>query len=145
MNTESLRGGEAMTLKQLNELRDMHFHIKRLKRRISEMESAVYPQSVRTDKIVTSGGAPSNAIERTVENTERYKSELMNLKAEYESRVREVESEIYALEDEHIKAILLSRFADAHSWARVASDLGGNNTAESVRKACVRYFIQNAQ
>lgn len=129
-----------MTLKQLNELRDMHFHIKRLKRRISEMESAVYPQSVRTDKVITTGGAPSNVIERTVENTERYKAELLSLKADYESRVREVESEIYALKDEHIKAILISRFADANSWARVARDLGGNNTAESVKKACYRFF-----
>lgn len=129
-----------MTLKQLNELRDLYFHIKRLKRRISEMESAIYPQSVKTDKVITTGGAPSNVIERTVENTERYKSELLKLKADYESRVREVESEIYALKDEHIKAILISRFADANSWARVAHDLGGNNTAESVKKACYRFF-----
>ena len=129
-----------MTLKELNELRDMYFHIRRLRRRIAEIESAAYPQSVNTDKIVSSGNLPTSKTERVIERAEPHKAELMRLKEDYERRVSAVESEIYALDDEFIKAVLLSRFVDGNSWRRVAREIGGNNTEDSVKKACYRFF-----
>ena len=129
-----------MTLKELNELRDMYFHIRRLRRRIAEIESAAYPQSVNTDKLVSSGNLPTSKTERVIERAEPHKAELMRLKEDYERRVSAVESEIYALDDEFIKAVLLSRFVDGNSWRRVAREIGGNNTESSVRMACKRFF-----
>ena len=131
-----------MTLKELNELRDMRFHIKRLKRRIAEIESLAFPQSPRTDK--EPGGAHSGGskTEIVVENAEQHKATLCELKEDYERRVSELEREIYTLDDEHIKAILISRFVDAKSWLQVAMEIGGDNTADAVRMACFR-FLQN--
>ena len=65
-----------MTLRELNELRDMRFHIKRLKRRIAEIESAALPQSPKTDN--SPGGTHGNPskTERVVEKTERHKAAL---------------------------------------------------------------------
>ena len=129
-----------MTLRELNELRDMRFHIKRLKRRIAEIESAALPQSPKTDN--SPGGTHGNPskTERVVEKTERHKAALYALKEDYERRVSELETEIYSLDDEHIKAILISRFVDARSWVQVAHEVGGGNTADGVRKACFRFF-----
>ncbi len=128
-----------LTLKSLNELRNMQYHIRRLKRRIAEIESGALPQSPKTDGI-PQGRSNISKTERTVEKSERYKAVLQRIKEDYERRVREVETEIYSLDDEFIKAILISRFADAHSWRQVARDIGGNNTADSVRMACMRFF-----
>ena len=132
----------ALTLKALKELRDMRFHIIRLKRRIAEIESAALPQSPKTDSI-TGGTSNGSKTERTVERADEHKMKLAELKADYEKRVKEIETEIYALDDEFIKAVLLSRFADAHSWRQVAKDVGGNNTENGVRMACVRFFQKN--
>ena len=129
-----------MTLKELNELRDMHYHIKRLKRRIEEIESAAYPQSLKTDGMTGGSGNSVSKVEKVVEKAERHKAALIALKADYEQRVSELETEIYALEDEHIKAILISRFVDTHSWVQVAHEIGGGNTADSVRMSCMRFF-----
>ena len=129
-----------MTLKELNELRDMHFHIRRLKRRIAEIESLAYPQSPKTDNSPSDTHNNSSKTERAVEKTEKHKAVLIRLKEDYERRVSDLEAEIYTLEDEHIKAILGSRFIDAHSWLQVARDGGGRNTADGVRKACFRFF-----
>lgn len=131
-----------MNLRELNELRDMRFHIKRLKRRIAEIEGQIYPHGMNADAPSSGIKSHTSKIEQIVERTEKHKLELMKLKNEYEYKVSALESEIYALKDEHIKAILISRFVDARSWIQVAHDIGGGNTADGVRKACFRFFAK---
>lgn len=53
-----------------------------------------------------------------------------------------LEQYIASVDDSYMRQIITLRFVDGFSWKKVAIEIGGNNTADSVRKACKR-FIAN--
>ncbi|RPF48236.1 hypothetical protein EDD70_1051 [Hydrogenoanaerobacterium saccharovorans] len=50
---------------------------------------------------------------------------------------------INTIDDSLIRQILTLRFVNNLPWNRVASNIGGSNTEDSVRKACVRFLQKN--
>ena len=41
--------------------------------------------------------------------------------------------------DEYIKTLIHCKLVKGWSWTRIAQEIGGNNTGDSVRKQCIRY------
>ena len=133
------------TYAELNDLRFLPWHIRQLSRRIAEIESRALPQSPKTDGMPRGGNTDGNTIERTVETAEKQIQALETLKVDYEQRRASTEMKIYAISNEYVKTILIARFINNYTWRRVAREIGGGNTAEGVRKACMRYLVNNSQ
>lgn len=51
-----------------------------------------------------------------------------------------VDNYISSIDDSYIRQILTLRYIRRLSWQAVAMSIGGNNTADAVRKASERYF-----
>lgn len=50
---------------------------------------------------------------------------------------------IDTIEDSHIRQIMALRYVDGLSWTQVARRMGGGYTADSVRKAHVRFLARS--
>lgn len=50
---------------------------------------------------------------------------------------------IDSVEDTQVRFIMTLRYIKGDSWAKVAASVGGGNTAETVRKRCMRYLQKN--
>ena len=46
---------------------------------------------------------------------------------------------IKSVPDEYIKALIHCKLVKCWSWTRIAQEVGGNNTGDSVRKQCIRF------
>ena len=46
---------------------------------------------------------------------------------------------IKAVPDEYIKTLIHCKLVKNWSWTRIAQEIGGNNTGDSIRKQCIRY------
>lgn len=53
---------------------------------------------------------------------------------------QEIESFIENIEDSLTRRIFRLRFIEGMNWVKVAMQVGGNNTADGVKKACYRYM-----
>ena len=53
---------------------------------------------------------------------------------------QEIENFIENIEDSLTRRIFRLRFIDGKNWVKVADDVGGNNTADCVKKICYRYI-----
>lgn len=56
--------------------------------------------------------------------------------------VAEVQRFVESIPDRHVRRIVELKFINSrqYKWAEIARKLGGNNTADSVRKACKRFL-----
>jgi hypothetical protein len=77
---------------------------------------------------------------------------LNELKRQISNRLLKVLDEIIRLEkglsmvdNTLIRQALIYRYIDGNTWSLVADRLGGDHTADSVRKACNRYLQRNGK
>ena len=56
---------------------------------------------------------------------------------------KEIETYIATIPDSLTRAIFRARHIDCYTWRRVAVEVGGGNTAETVRKIHDRYLLKN--
>ena len=73
------------------------------------------------------------AKKRTLLNTR--KSILHALKSEIEQSINDVQVFIAGLDNSHDRRIVTMRVIDKMSWRQIAQNIGGGNTADSVRMA----------
>ncbi|MCI8387041.1 MAG: hypothetical protein HFE63_01065 [Clostridiales bacterium] len=50
---------------------------------------------------------------------------------------------INSVDDSFMRQVLTYRFVDGLTWYQVAMSVGGGNSADSIRKACVRFLAKN--
>ena len=129
-----------MNYKELNSLYLLDRHIKRLERRIGDLEGCSSPKSPISDGMPRAPSYRSDPTGNAGVNIADEKNKLEGIKKGYESKKAKLEAEIYSLDDELIKAILLHRFVDLMSWRDVAQNVGGGNTTDSVKKMCYRFL-----
>ena len=60
--------------------------------------------------------------------------------AEYISERDRLERYISEIDDYLIRLIVAYRFVDLLTWWQIAQRIGGNNTEDSVKKQCYRFF-----
>lgn len=133
-----------MTLKELSELYYLDKHIERLNIRIAALESRALPKSPDTSGMPRAPSPPIKLDELVPEIADE-KTKLERLKSEYQTKKQELESRIYTVPDEYIKLIMLYRFVDLLTWQQIAQRIGGDNTEDSVRKACNRYIRKHSE
>ncbi len=129
-----------MTIKELSQYRWLVREIEMTKRRLVNLErSAAGPSSPDLSGEPHGTGYVNNKIERQAlaivslyEKIDRQKDRLI------EERIK-LETYISTIPDSQTRQIFVYRFVEGYSWTKVATRIGGNNTADGMRKRVARY------
>ena len=129
-----------MTSKQLDQV----FNLTREKRELEKMLLEIPDiTAVRYDSIGVSNSGISSPVQKIAEQREKIR-ELISMKlAEISVAEREILEYIFSINDSQIRRIMRLRHIELKSWVQVANAIGGNNTADSVRKMHDRYLQDN--
>ena len=129
-----------MTSKQLDQV----FNLTREKRELEKMLLEIPDiTAVRYDSIGVSNSGISSPVQQIAEQREKIR-ELISMKlAEISVAEREILEYIFSINDSQIRRIMRLRHIELKSWLQVANAIGGNNTADSVRKMHDRFLQEN--
>ena len=129
-----------MTSKQLDQV----FNLTREKRELEKMLLEIPDiTAVRYDSIGVSNSGISSPVQKIAEQREKIR-ELISMKlAEISVAEREILEYIFSINDSQIRRIMRLRHIEKKSWLQVANAIGGNNTADSVRKMHDRFLQDN--
>ena len=129
-----------MTSKQLDQV----FNLTREKRELEKMLLEIPDiTAVRYDSIGVSNSGISSPVQKIAEQREKIR-ELISMKlAEISVAEREILEYIFSINDSQIRRIMRLRHIELKSWVQVANAIGGNNTADSVRKMHDRFLQEN--
>ena len=129
-----------MTSKQLDQV----FNLTREKRELEKMLLEIPDiTAVRYNSIGVSNSGISSPVQKIAEQREKIR-ELISMKlAEISVAEREILEYIFSINDSQIRRIMRLRHIELKSWLQVANAIGGNNTADSVRKMHDRFLQDN--
>lgn len=85
----------------------------------------------------------SNINSKVVTGFERNEKKIQELKEKLfncRNRLYEMEQFFDSIDDAQTLLIFELRFKKEYSWEQVAAHIGGNNSKDSVRQVCNRYF-----
>ena len=143
-----------MKRKELNQLYYLGREIKMLERKQKELTIELNETGLGTTDSVTGSSAsfPYTLHSVTVAGIDipkyyKLKAEIADVNnlillnkekciCEYNRMNRYIQS----VDDSMIRQILTYRFIDCLPWSKVAIKIGGDNTADGVKKACYRYL-----
>ena len=134
-----------MTVKELSQLYYLTRETEADQKRLAELEAAACaPGSVRLD------GMPR--VRSQESKVERLTCEIVDLQAIIAARQIQCLHERARLErwisdipDSYLRQIFHYRFIDGLTWQPVAFKVGGGNTSDGVRMACMRYLGKEAK
>ena len=127
-----------MTLKELEEVKDLICQIEETKRRIVKLKA----KATATWQTLTGmprGGGIADKVGDTAAEIADEKRRLQRLLRQRKAAYRRLRDYIGGVEDRHVQRMLELRYLDGYSWTAVALRIGGGNTGDAVRKACKRY------
>ena len=129
-----------MTLKQLDQIYYLTKEKRMWEDRLLELPDIT---AVRYDSIGVSNSGISSPVQQIAEQREKIR-ELISMKlAEISVAEREILEYIFSINDSQIRRIMRLRHIELKSWLQVANAIGGNNTADSVRKMHDRFLQEN--
>ena len=127
------------------EVKEVRLKIERLEKDISKIEAG----EMVTDSVSGGDGGKQHFKiegipfpEYSRKKTLLYarKATLQLLEDDLLEKTNEVEEFIASVDDSRIRRIINLRFLENQSWNKVADQIGGNNTEDSVRKAFDRFM-----
>ena len=128
-----------MTLKELSQLYYLNREIEMDKKRLEELEAEAEPKG---QKIT---GMPR--AKRTIDKVGDCAAEIADLRGIIEQKTKlcmyernRLERYISGIDDSLIRQIMTYRFVNGLPWGQVAANIGGNNTAGSVKMMCHRHL-----
>ena len=129
----------AMTSRELKNLHYLKKEINQQQRRIAELEA------VATNCSTKITGLPSGkGISDKIGN---YAAQIVDLKALLDLNLKKCFYElnrldrfIQSVEDPLLRQILTCRFVNGYSWRKIAFQIGGGNSVDSVKKKLYRYL-----
>lgn len=128
-----------ITKRELSQLYYLNREIEREKQQLKELEAMA---EGRTQHLTGMPIAPGFG-----DKTARYAIEMMELKETIQSNVRRCFAEytrllrfIRGVEDSRMRQILTLRYRNGMTWQRIAMEIGGGNTEDSVRKMHDRFL-----
>lgn len=129
----------AMKMRELKSLYYLKKEVKELRRRISELETAAAGCTARIT------GLPGD--EGISDKIGEYAAQIADLRALLELNLKKCFFElnrlnryIQSVEDPLVKQIMIYRFINGCSWRKIAFQVGGNNSVDSVKKRLYRYL-----
>ena len=128
-----------MTKKELSQLYYLKQEIKLQQMQLAELETKA------TNCSSTITGLPSNGLIEDQVGT--YVAQIVDLKESLRQNIKECIRElvrlkeyISSIDDSLIRQIILYRYESNLTWQQIAKKIGGNNSAESLRKRLYRHF-----
>jgi len=133
-----------MTVRELSKLYYLHKLIERDTIKLSELEAQLQPGGMNISGMPRNP-SPENMMEKIVPLIIEIKERIEKQQEQYIRERITIEEYIQSVDDYQIRLIMSYRFVDLMTWQQIALLIGGNNTADSVRKACNRYLKKTAQ
>ena len=125
-----------MTRKELSRLYVLSRDIEQIQKLIEEKEAQIEKLTAQLTGMPRPSSRISYAIEELIDMTN-----MLVVKKREAEIVRSMgERFIYSIDDPLIRVILSMRYLDNLSWNNIAMKIGGNNTADSVRKLEARFW-----
>ncbi len=133
-----------MTRQKLKQFRHLKSEIRLIQEQIAAVEAEIItdkvtgsdPEHPWTERHYIIRGLPGERNEKLLrlrDRLERRKSDLQDLRAEIFEWVE-------GIEDSLLRQVIILRHVNGLSWRQVAREIGGGNTADSVRKMHDRHF-----
>lgn len=131
-----------ITKKQLNQLRDMQYELKSLRRR-QERYARKYPiGSPQFDSIGGYTGVSNKTCDTAMTIVE-IEEEIADMIAKIEKAVLQALQYINNIDDSLTRQIFTARYVDCMTWNKVADTVCGYNSEDSVKKIAYRYWEQH--
>lgn len=134
-----------MNKERLKQLRYLKKEIEVIKKQIDDLECTMV-----TDKVTgSSANFPYVARSFTIEGLDKegYNHKFKRLQNKLNRRmdelielVEETNTFIESIDDSLTRQIITLRYVNGLAWEQVAESIGGNNTADSVRKVAERFL-----
>jgi len=128
-----------MTLRELSQLYWLKSEIKMYEERLMRLRACMGVGSPNYDGMPKAQNNESTTERQAVRlaDLERTLKSLRDKALEEEARLT---CYIATIPDAYLRIIFTHRFVHGLTWWQVAAEMGGETTADSVRKACVRYI-----
>lgn len=134
-----------MDKKKLSQIRYLQKEIELLKKQIANIDYEITTDSVRgsdphfpyTERTFTITGINFQEYNRRVK---KLRGKLKRRIEELLALVEEINDYIEGIDDSLIRQIIILRYIYGYTWEQVAANLGGNNTADSVRMMHNRFL-----
>lgn len=128
-----------MTKKELSQLYWLNREIEEEKRKLRELEAASTSSTAKITGLPHVSGAHDKIGDMAILIAEQ--RDLIDLKVRQSViEYNRLNRYIAGVEDAQMRMILSLRYVNGLSWQQVAYSVGGNNTADSVRKAHDRFL-----
>lgn len=114
------------------EIKHINKEISRLKAKAIRLENEATNTAVKLSDMPGSDGS-SDKIGNTVTQIADIQREIQNLEILRNSELNRLSRDIFE------ENCLFMRLSLHYSWAKIAIQVGGNNTADGIRKMCERY------
>ncbi len=131
-----------MTIKELSQLYWLNQEIKQYEERLAKLYQSLGASAPQHD------GMPHSKYQDSV--TERMAIRITDLAQTINAlRIKALEEEarltayIDTIPEAYMRVLFTQRFVYGRTWVEVASELGGDMTADGARKACVRYLARD--
>lgn len=128
-----------MTFKDLSQLHYIQKEINVIKNEIADLDDKLKSITQSANDMPHSSGI-SDKIGALTTNLVYQKEMLMIKNLQLEAEKTRLISFIDSIDDSLLRLIFRYRFIELKSWKQVALSVGGNNTADSCRKAVMRYL-----
>lgn len=132
-----------MTYEKIKQLRTLKKMIRINEERLEELEARLAPGIGKVTGMPRAGTS-QNMIEELVPKIIELKGLIHHYTMEYYDLEIEIESFIATVSDIVDRLILILRFLRGCSWRKVATEIGGGNTPDSVRKRAFR-ILKNSE
>lgn len=120
-----------MTVEELRNIPYLANEIKRFDKLISDLD-----RNAENDK----KAIPIQMKSEFDEAIEEYRNVLIDCRERCRHELKTLTAFIEGIEDQYIKSIFKARFVDQKSWCRVAYNMGGYNSEDTVKMTCHRYL-----
>lgn len=115
------------------EIKQINKDISRLKAKMMRIESEAFKTTATLSEAPASSNSVSDKVGNSVAEISDIKREIQNLEILRNSALNRLSREKFE------ENCLFMRLSLHYSWRKIALQVGGNNTPDSIRKMCSRY------
>ncbi len=129
-----------MTLKELSQLYYLRKEIALDQKRLDNLVSLASCPPGPDMSGMPHGGSPGSRTEQLAVEIAYLRGLIDGKRLRCVQEQVRLEQYIQSIPDSLTRMIFRLRFSEGLSWQQVAFEIGGNNTADSVKKVCYRYL-----